>query len=206
MDASPQCKVISAGCSRVEVPATSPSTLIDPADCSKTPLRHGWAFSCSCQRPGEICSTLPETAVNAKGSLSSSVLKLMRPSSNSILSSRFTGATGEGGPWTGALVAGFTFAGGNHRSRFQRLSEFRTKIKLGLLSDMVPNSKWPLSRPVQRTPALRRSARRKYSWPNAGSSPTVTPLASSCGLGRIRASKLATSTGRPNALSSWVTR
>src|SRR5207302_842228 len=98
MDASPQCKVISAGCSRVEVPATSPSTLIDPADCSETPLRHGWVSSCSCQRPGEVCSTVPETLVNAKGNLSSPVLKLIRPSSNPIFSNRFMGATGEGGP------------------------------------------------------------------------------------------------------------
>src|SRR5208337_4609493 len=86
IDARPQCRWTRAGCSRAEVPATSPRTCKIPVDCSVTPLRQGCASSRNCQRPGETCSTLPETLVNANGLFSSPSLKFTRPSSNSIFS------------------------------------------------------------------------------------------------------------------------
>src|SRR5271165_4570790 len=80
-DTLAQCTCNCAGCSRAEVPATSPRTYNIPADCSTTPLRHGFASSFNCQHPGPFCSTLPETLVNANARFSLPVLKLIRPSS-----------------------------------------------------------------------------------------------------------------------------
>jgi len=39
--------------------------------CKETPLRQGSASSCKTQRPGDTCSTLPDTFVKANGCLSS---------------------------------------------------------------------------------------------------------------------------------------
>ena len=68
-----------------------------------------------------------------------------------------------GQPATDAANGPFGFAGGSHLSRFHRPSAVRTRIRLGLVNDIVPNSKWPPSSPNQRRRAIRRSARRKYS-------------------------------------------
>src|SRR4029077_9189630 len=94
----PHCKWTSAGCSRAEVPATSPRTNTVPVDCSVTPLRQGCASSCKCHRPEETCSTLPETPRSANGNFSSPTLKLLRPSSVSFFFSGFEGVFCGRGP------------------------------------------------------------------------------------------------------------
>ena len=51
---------------------------------------------------------------------------------------------------------------------FQWPSASRTKFKLGRNKDREPNSKRPESKGSQRSPAVRVSARRKYSLPKCG--------------------------------------
>ena len=173
-----------------------------PADWRETPLRHGWASRLICQRPSAVCSTLPVTAANASGFLSSPSLKFTRPSLTSIFARRFVAASAEA---VARGLAGDTPSGanegGSQRSRFQRPSALLTRIKLGRSSDNVPNSKRPARRPSNRKRADKRSARKKYSFPNAGSSPTVIPSASRLGSGRSDALKVCTSTRRPNVRS-----
>src|SRR6267154_5193751 len=195
-----------AGCKRADVPAISPRTLTVPAICSGTPLRHGCAVKSNCQRPGAVCSTLPFTCMNAKEVLSSPILKFARPSLISSFCRLYAGVARVLARGTTTPVCGEANAAGSQRSRFHRPSEACARIKLGRSSLSVPSSNRPRNRPSQRKPAESRSARRKYSWPNAGSSPTVTPYASSCGLGNKVAEYTRTSTARPKELSNCRVR
>ena len=138
-DTFSQCRRTCAGCSRAEVPATSPTTSIVPVDCSTTPLRHGCASSRNRQRPGETCSTLPETLIKANGRFSSPCLKLIRPSSNSIFSRWCVDSERFGWLGPGEAPVDFVWAGGSQPSRFHWPAALRTRIKLGRVKDMVPN-------------------------------------------------------------------
>jgi len=79
---------------------------------------------------------------------------------------------------TGAFVPAGT---GSHSDMFQSPCEFRTRFKLGRVSERVPRPMRPRRRLDQRSRTLIDSARRKYSCPKRGSSATVTDCASSTG-------------------------
>src|SRR5579863_5647152 len=70
---------------------------------------------------------------------------------------------------------------GSHSATFQSPSALRTRLRLGLTSEMVPSCKWPRKRLSQRNRTVSDSARRKYSYPKRGSSLNVTDCASTVG-------------------------
>src|ERR1700730_14827799 len=92
-------------------------------------------------------------------------------------------------------------AGGSHCSMPHRPWLSRTRFRLGRERDRVPNSKRPESSADQRSPALKVSARRKYSWPKRGSSEMVMEFASSRAPSSRLKSNRPTSTGRPKLAS-----
>src|SRR5712692_7298826 len=118
--------------------------------------------------------------MKAKGDFSSPRLKLIRPESTSMRVKRSGEGGGSGGP-TGAAAPVGAEGRGSHSARFQSPFEARTRFRLGRLREKVPNSRRPRNRLRQRRRIVSDSARRKYSCPKRGSSPTVTDCASSVG-------------------------
>src|ERR1700719_1865072 len=82
----------------------------------------------------------------------------------------------------------------------------RTRFRLGRDRESVPNSKRPESNAGQRSPALKVSARRKYSWPKRGSSEMVMEFASSRAPSSRLKSNRPTSTGRPKLAARCAIR
>src|SRR5882672_11868950 len=97
-------------------------------------------------------------------------------------------------------------AGGSHCSIFRRPRLLRTRFRLGRERERVPNSKRPENNAGQRSPALRVSARRKYSLPKRGSSEMVMEFASSRAPSSRLKSNWPTSTGRPKLASRCAMR
>src|SRR5260370_29962240 len=89
---------------------------------------------------------------------------------------------------------------------FQRPWLLRTRFRLGRERERVPNSKRPESNALQRSPARRVSARRKYSLPKRGSSEIGTEFASRRAPSSRLKSKRRTSTGRPKLASRCAIR
>src|SRR6266699_3586504 len=157
--------------------------------------------------PVESWSTRPETPSSARGLLSSPCLKLMRPPSTIMRYRRAveTIRVAAGGP-TNPERDELEEAGGNHCSMFHLPSLLRTRFRLGRERERVPNSKRPESNAGQRSPALKVSARRKYSRPKRGSSEMVMEFASSRAPSSRLKSNRPTSTGRPKLASRCAIR
>src|SRR5271163_604263 len=133
-----------------------------------TAAREGSASKSMLHWPGPAGSRYPVTPISAKGSFSSPCLKLIRPASTLMRLKRSAVEAplefcddGFGAPCEAAPDVAESL--GSHSAKFQSPSALRTRLRLGRLREIVPNSKCPRSKLCQRRPIVRESACRKYS-------------------------------------------